>query len=378
MSRPEYFQLYANCIPVQGASRSTVCDLQRQRYVLIPNGLYAILTEHDRSTLDEIKTAYGHEHDDVIDEYFAFLAEEDLGFWCDEPDAFPEMSLDWDRPERITNALIDIDDGSTYDVASIFRQLDDLFCKSVQLRYYDPVDQATLTETLKPISEGRLRSVELLLPASNWALPSVDALTKRFPRISRVFLYGADESRDLTLSPQDTFLIWNETEVTSADCCGKIHPEYFVSHVDIFTEAQNHNTCLNRKVSIDVDGEIRNCPAMPISYGNVADTSLHSVVTRRDFQSLWEINKDQIEVCRDCEFRYVCTDCRAFITDPDDRYSKPSKCAYDPYTATWGDGSSTPEGASRIAPDAVASGDGGLEEDDPAEAVPHEPVEDAC
>jgi len=62
---------------------------------------------------------------------------------------------------------------------------------------------------------------------------------------------------------------------------------------------------------------------------------LHAALARTGFKDLWSINKDQIEVCKDCEFRYVCTDCRAFITDPDNRYSKPSTCTYDPYTAQW-------------------------------------------
>jgi radical SAM protein with 4Fe4S-binding SPASM domain len=72
-----------------------------------------------------------------------------------------------------------------------------------------------------------------------------------------------------------------------------------------------------------------------VSYGNVRDVSLHSAVARRDFREMWEINKDQIEVCKDCEFRYICIDCRAYLSRQEDRYSKPAKCGYDPYTARW-------------------------------------------
>ena len=50
---------------------------------------------------------------------------------------------------------------------------------------------------------------------------------------------------------------------------------------------------------------------------------------------LKNIKKDQISVCKDCEFRYVCTDCRAYTQNSGDQYSKPLKCNYDPYTATW-------------------------------------------
>jgi radical SAM protein with 4Fe4S-binding SPASM domain len=54
------------------------------------------------------------------------------------------------------------------------------------------------------------------------------------------------------------------------------------------------------------------------------------VVNRTDFTKFWNISKDQISVCQDCEFRYVCQDCRAFTLD-NNLYSKPAKCTYNPY-----------------------------------------------
>ncbi len=49
----------------------------------------------------------------------------------------------------------------------------------------------------------------------------------------------------------------------------------------------------------------------------------------------WRIKKDMIDVCKICEFRYICPDCRVFITDDTDILSKPKKCNYDPITAVW-------------------------------------------
>ncbi len=53
------------------------------------------------------------------------------------------------------------------------------------------------------------------------------------------------------------------------------------------------------------------------------------------FKKYWDINKDKIYVCKDCEFRYICTDCRAYVEDPEDILSKPLKCGYNPYTGEW-------------------------------------------
>lgn len=71
------------------------------------------------------------------------------------------------------------------------------------------------------------------------------------------------------------------------------------------------------------------------SFGHINKTSLKNVSLKDEFINLWSINKDQVLVCKDCEFRHICTDCRAYLKDPSDLYSKPLKCNYDPYTAQW-------------------------------------------
>ncbi|HLT42986.1 MAG TPA: hypothetical protein VKZ95_09805, partial [Sphingobacteriaceae bacterium] len=42
-----------------------------------------------------------------------------------------------------------------------------------------------------------------------------------------------------------------------------------------------------------------------------------------------------VDVCKDCEFRYICQDCRAYLKNSDDLYSKPLKCTYNPYEGVW-------------------------------------------
>jgi SPASM domain peptide maturase of grasp-with-spasm system len=81
---------------------------------------------------------------------------------------------------------------------------------------------------------------------------------------------------------------------------------------------------------------------MSNSYGNIVNTNLADVINNSNFTQVWTLNKDKINVCKDCEFRYVCTDCRAYLDSPLDLYSKPLKCGYDPYTCKWEDWSKNP------------------------------------
>jgi radical SAM protein with 4Fe4S-binding SPASM domain len=70
-------------------------------------------------------------------------------------------------------------------------------------------------------------------------------------------------------------------------------------------------------------------------FGHINEVSLMEVLIKKDFSVLWGITKDDILICKDCEFRYMCTDCRAHIQDKNNVTSKPINCEYDPYTALW-------------------------------------------
>jgi SPASM domain peptide maturase of grasp-with-spasm system len=330
------FLLYACCVPVSGACRSSICDLQRGRLQLIPNGLYEILKEHRGETLGSIKAAYDNEYDIEIDEYFDFLSAHDLGFWCLEPELFPELDLAWESPCRITNAIIDADEASDHDYGALLRDLDDLGCTALQLRFFAGGRASLLTEVLRVAKGTSLRTIEILAP---YHPEDTEEVYRRLvldqQRISRIFIHGAPEDRSTTVAQVAVPIVFRRAAVTSPQCCGEVHPSYFTFQLAAFTESMVHNSCLNRKIAVDARGEIKNCPSLDRSFGNAREISLHSALARHDFKELWSINKDQIEICRDCEFRYVCTDCRAYLAKPEDRFSKPAKCNYDPYRAEW-------------------------------------------
>jgi SPASM domain peptide maturase of grasp-with-spasm system len=330
------FRLFACCIPVRGARRSTICDLQRERYDLIPNGLFDLLAGYPNHTRDEIHAAFPERFHPTVDEYFAFLEGREYGFWCDDPDAFPPLDLAWERPERVTNALIDVDGRSRHDWPSLLAQLDALGCQALQVRWFRHAPLEELESVLGAMARGRLRSVELLLPHDPaWGERTLHELVLRHQRVVGIVVHSAPEERVDRGSELGTIIFHRAEAVTSHHHCGAVSPQWLTASLEGFTEARAFNSCLNRKLSVDAAGDIRNCPSMPRSFGNAADTPLQAALDHPDFRAAWGITKDQVAVCRDCEFRYLCTDCRAFVQDPADARSKPAKCAYDPYQARW-------------------------------------------
>ncbi|PTT22996.1 grasp-with-spasm system SPASM domain peptide maturase, partial [Chryseobacterium sp. HMWF028] len=129
--------------------------------------------------------------------------------------------------------------------------------------------------------------------------------------------------------------------------CGLIDLKNINLNRNFYLEAKQHNSCLHKKIAVDIEGNIKNCPSMSQSFGNISDTTLENALNHSEFKKYWNLTRDSIEVCKDCEFRYICTDCRAYTeqtTVNKERLdtSKPLKCGYNPYTGGWEEWSTNP------------------------------------
>lgn len=337
----EYLILYANCIPVKGESRSTICDLQRNQYWFIPNELYDILAELNHLSISQTKNYFENENDDILDEYFNFLIINEIGFLgtFDEIKYFPKINPIWDDSSRITNSIIDSNINSNHDFKIIFKQLEMLGCKYLQLRFFDAIDLSFLDSTLDNLELSRIISVEVILPHSSHG-SGLAKLIERHNRLTQIVFYGADSIKSSTLN--HTNILYVSEKINSEKHCGQISSKFFSINIKNYTESVNYNSCLNRKISIDCLGEIKNCPSMQKSFGNIKRKTLNDILLNDDFKSVWALNKDKIDVCKKCEFRHICTDCRAYLEHPNDSNSKPLKCGYNPVTCEWGEWDTNP------------------------------------
>jgi SPASM domain peptide maturase of grasp-with-spasm system len=336
----KYFRLFACCLPVKGAAQAIICDTQRSEYRIIPNDLYDILTAHNGSTATALVQQYGEENRDTIMEYLEILYEEEFIFFCDsaaEVSMFPAINMDWEYPALVSNALIDVDESSRHDFATIVTQLEATNCANVEVRLFSTREAAFIESLFEAMELSIIEHVTLITPPiPGYELPQYKALFSRYQRLVTMLVHSCSNTHwQSTALDNLAPIIFTAQEITSAACCGFIHPQYFNATQDFFVEAQQHNSCLNRKISIDVAGNIKNCPAMTQSWGNIQDTSLLNILQEAGFTQYWHINKDKIAICRDCEFRYICHDCRAFVQEPGNLFSKPLRCSYDPYTARW-------------------------------------------
>jgi len=336
-----YPVLFADSVPVKGASRSAIYDLSRNGYAYIPNILFEILSDNTK-TISQLINIYGQENEKYIIDYFEFLIDKNFLFFSNTPENFPRIDWNTDTPSIITNAIIDVDVSMSLSIyyKSFIIELSEKFgCKYFQIRIYDEIDLNSLEELLSFFSESRVLSIEIILKYSQLIdYDKLRQILKDCPRITKLIYHSVD--KDLALNKksllQDIYpVFFSKTMINSCIHCGVISNNYFSIDINTFSESKNYNSCLNKKISIDNMGNIKNCPSMKDSFGNIKNTCISDVIEDKKFINLWSISKDKIDVCKDCEFRYMCTDCRAYLKDMENLFSQPSKCAYNPYISKW-------------------------------------------
>lgn len=113
----------------------------------------------------------------------------------------------------------------------------------------------------------------------------------------------------------------------------------FYTDAQSFAHNQHYHSCLAGKLAITSEGDVIPCIfARNQICGNVLTQSLSSILQGEPLQHCWTTTKDHVEKCKDCEYRYACTDCRPLAqgSDTAKKWLACSKgCLYDPHTGIW-------------------------------------------
>ena len=350
----KYVNLYADCMPVAGACKSAIYDLTRREIVRFPSVYLHILQQAQQHTIGSVLSAVPDEASQKsVATFLHFLMENEFINLSVEVEKFPRIDEIWERPSVIQNAIIDVNK-ELHDYASLFQQLDMLGCESVEIRCFSLLHTLDEIQTIVHLTyHTSIQGVEILLKYD----PRYDdidyiKIVESEPIIARLIVHSAPSDQEVmtTFDCDENHasimkhVKFVKEQLTSHKHCGVIQLSTMNNPTThLFFENKLYNGCLNRKISIDQDGFVKNCPSMQASFGHHKTVSLIEVVKNDVFKEMWYLHKDKIKKCQDCEFRYACTDCRAYVEDPHDRLSKPLKCGYDPYKGTWAQWHSQPE-----------------------------------
>jgi radical SAM protein with 4Fe4S-binding SPASM domain len=116
------------------------------------------------------------------------------------------------------------------------------------------------------------------------------------------------------------------------------HPAFPPCTEDVFLRRISGHDCFSRKMCIGADGVAYPCiMERRVNYGSVLQDSLVNILNGSEAVDVRGLSKDRIAICKDCEYRYACSDCRpkAVVGEEASFASKLRECFYDPYSGKW-------------------------------------------
>ena len=339
-----FFNLFSDIIITRGASRVLVSDLQRNISEIFPLELFYVIEELNTKSVEQILSNYDLESKLLFEEYLEFLLEEEYGFitYNDWDKNFIPYSFNHNVPSKISNIFLELDDFSIFE--KIKHSIENLGVQYLSVYSCREISIKEILEIELIFENTSLEGIEIYCPYHQEINDnSLKVLNKNFERIYSVVFYNCNIKFDLN---EDSVFNFTKDSL-NIKRCGMVDLKYFSTNIPKIIESKNYNSCLFKKIGIDSKGNIKNCPAFEESYGNINKTSLENVINIESFKKYWNLAKNEIEVCKDCEFRYVCTDCRAYtekthINKDGLDISKPLKCGYSPYTGEWEEWSLNP------------------------------------
>lgn len=305
----------------------------------MPNLLLEVLKKTRTHTVTEIKNFFNNDLNEGIDNYFNYLVDIDYGFFLENVERFPELNLEWHSPFKVNSAILEINGDYKYDFNAAIKELSSLGCFSIQIRINNPDVDNVLSGILDATRKSRIRNAEIFLPESLYETNHLKYLDDIENRIKTFVIHDVkDEVLTKNLHEDSKYyidkkLIFTSKEINSSTL-DNIKKENFIINMEFFTEAQHHNVALNRKVCIDNGGNFKNYLSHKETLGNFNNTSITKLIDNKDFTRKWFINNDNIDICKDCQFRYICFD-NSDIEFNGSSWRKLNQCSFDPYTNKW-------------------------------------------
>jgi SPASM domain peptide maturase of grasp-with-spasm system len=337
-----HLKLHANCKLVRGTAFSAIYDFERRLLVRFsdkfgalaeiiasPQGLdFADFDQLNERARENVETLVKL----LLDNEIAYVGN-------DRRLPLSQISEAWDAPQQILNSIIDVDRKEP-DWEALLQGLSALGCSAVQIRCFSVLLEPPRVEAvLDMLARSGISHVEIYTAwTTAWDGIDPQELFASFPNLVMLEVHSAQ--RDDKINPAAKASLANKVfrlstrRLTGTHHCGDIDLKSLLRpRANLFAELRQFNGCLNRKVSLRADGSVCNCPSMRASFGSDI-AKLADIVGSPEFQAPWRLNKDRFETCGGCEFRYVCTDCRAYL-ESDLSLRKPARCRYDPTTGIW-------------------------------------------
>lgn len=348
ISKDKFIIMSSSCKVVDGKFRGVIIDYLRRELFYINKEYCSLFKFIDRKKIIDIEQQMENKESiEHLHHFLSFLFKKELAFTTDDVTLFPRISeMHRQSPCSINNCILTINT-DRFELDTFFaicKELEYVNCFEVQIRIVGTRWIEMIQYICETLSQHGVRYLEIVCKHDVNIKNKLNEFVTNIPLLSRIFVFNAETNIVKEVSNNkhgDKKLTYGEIFYTQAhydpvNSCGIINKQSLdFSSIHAYHKYRTVNGCLYKKVSINEIGEVKNCPSQSKSFGNIKNTSLREIIQSQEFTQLWYITKDAIEHCKDCELRYCCSDCRIFIENPNNIYSKPIRCNYNIKHSTW-------------------------------------------
>lgn len=341
-----YLLIFNDVIMSKGYSQSVLYDLSEKRLFRVPNSVIEFVDILRCNTIGETLKAFSEKERAILISYVKFLIFNKLARLVTDIEQFgkQEQYLQGFKESLmisttiIDSAIIDIKATSSYNIQKFIKRLTSFRCTKVLLRFWES-NMDFFEKAMSSIrTSNSIVHVDVYLPMEMYThiVPVITQECKLF----NILVFRCDTSSISFINPDVTDLrktIYKSTKQSLGPTdCGNISfgKTALIPRKDYVLRNIFVNSCLYKKISVDSDGFVKNCPSMKHHFGHIDSIDLGRVIKDDSFRKYWYITKDKIDVCSVCQYKYSCFDCRAY-TENGKLYGRPNKCQFSTLLNKW-------------------------------------------
>lgn len=153
-------------------------------------------------------------------------------------------------------------------------------------------------------------------------------------RIDNVVYYGKKIPAGLLPYNDIPSLSLKQKDLSKCEAFTTIDGDFPNTRDRIYRFNHKYNSCWGQKAAVTADNKVRPCIYSDIDAGDLKNGNIAEIM--EELKTYWEITKDNVETCKECELRFACFDCREIARKKSGHLLAANpNCKYNPATGTW-------------------------------------------
>ncbi len=318
----KYWKIHQNIFFTKGFNRTLVFDSLKSKIQFIPNDLYSILLEKNFIISKE----------DIDEDYFEFLKENSLIFTDRKKilKRFTKLSDDFSINYDIGICVIELSELTSENLVKLIEN-ENKYTSINQFNFIfgSYTTQSSIFNFIDFIYKYEVDLIELTFIDG---FSEIDFLFSSLNDINRMFVINNFLDEKIKLK---------DTKYSN-----RMHSYVDIKSLKIYTslfsffESNLVNIYFYNKIFIDKESNIKNSDKTSYVYGSLKELNqidFKEILKDKEFTKYWNSKKDETLICKDCEFRNLCSDNRVPHLNSKNVWTHLQECEYNPYISKWND-----------------------------------------